>query len=379
MAASDQAPKFSVCVPNFNYAHYIGKTITSVQAQTFSDFELLVSDNCSTDDSLRVIESFASDRRLKYRVNPRNLGFSMNLLRAAEMATGSFMIMLSSDDMMDPAALETYAKLFDALGDEASYAVVGSSRLVIDEHDAVLKRQDVNMKLWRGAEIDSSLSRVIGVRIYRLAAEKLLRNSMLLMRSPFYFVSTAYPRSLCESIGGYSQGGLINPDKRFAWSLLGRAKQAYFIEQPLFLYRWHAANQTALQKASGALKHSVDEYVASFDTPADLLARAGVTRPQLEAAFIEQDIALRGLRALAEGNSAHARRLLRFGEAAYPSRMRGCRNVLVLRALLGLGPIGRFVAGKFKNRAMRAWEEELSTPSAEYAGGRSMVRPPDIA
>ena len=57
--------KFSICIPNYNYGSYIGETIKSVLNQTYENYEIIVVDNASTDDSLSVIKSF-KDSRIKF-------------------------------------------------------------------------------------------------------------------------------------------------------------------------------------------------------------------------------------------------------------------------------------------------------------------------
>ena len=56
--------KFSICIPNYNYAQYVGETIQSVLDQSYENFEIIIADNASEDDSLNVIKSF-NDPRIK--------------------------------------------------------------------------------------------------------------------------------------------------------------------------------------------------------------------------------------------------------------------------------------------------------------------------
>ena len=51
-------PFFSICIPNYNYAHYLGETIESVLNQNFEDFEICIADNASNDNSWEVINSY---------------------------------------------------------------------------------------------------------------------------------------------------------------------------------------------------------------------------------------------------------------------------------------------------------------------------------
>src|SRR5689334_11988186 len=91
-------PFFSVCIPCFNHGRYLGETISSVLEQDFDDFEVLVADNASTDNSKEVARSFC-DPRIQLLENRYNIGFAPNLQRVTETAKGKFMILLSSDDL----------------------------------------------------------------------------------------------------------------------------------------------------------------------------------------------------------------------------------------------------------------------------------------
>ena len=119
--------KFSICIPNYNYERYLGRTIASVREQQDVDLEILMSDNASTDGSVALAQSFG-DPRIQVHVNAVNVGFAGNLDRAARMATGEWMIMLSSDDLARPGALTTYRGVIDELGLAAEGAVLDLRR-----------------------------------------------------------------------------------------------------------------------------------------------------------------------------------------------------------------------------------------------------------
>jgi hypothetical protein len=164
------------------------------------------------------------------------------------------------------------------------------------------------------------------------------------MQNPLQFAATAYPRSLYEAVEGYGGSRLINPDKWFHWKLLSKADMAYFIDRPLFAYRWHASNQTAQQAGSGALKYLVDEYSSTFEFDATVLQEIGLTRSDMERAFIEHDIGRHGLAELARGHRSQARRVYTFGRAVYPQLARRNHRVRSLGLLLALGPCGQWIA-----------------------------------
>jgi len=342
--------KFSVCIPNYNYGKFLERTLRSVLQQTYDDFEIVVSDNASTDNSVEVVQNI-DDPRIKLSVNRCNIGFAGNLDRAVRGADGDFIILLSSDDVMRPGALETYARAYTLLGNQADATVLCASCDLIDEHDRVTGRSDFpGREIWQDADFDAEFAATLGEPAYRVGAGKLLRRSLNRVENPFNFCATAYPRKLYEAVEGYGGNRLFGPDKRFHWRLLGVADSAVFIRRALFGYRIHSQNQVAQQTQSGALKYLIDGYMNSFETEAALLTKAGLSRTDLESAFIEFEIVRHGLALLSEGKRTTARRTFAFGLAAYPRNMRRNWRAWVFQILLLSGPIGTWVAKLLRAR-----------------------------
>jgi len=342
--------KFSVCIPNYNYARYIGETVESVLGQR-AEFEILVADNASTDGSVDVVGAFG-DPRIAVRVNATNVGFAGNLDRACQGASGDRMILLSSDDKAEPGALAAYDKLARRLGTAHEGAIFASDQHIIDGEGKVTGRSGIVARLWQDAVVDQELTRELGARVLRVPAHALLQRSMGELRTPFAFATTCFSRALYKRVEGYGGGYLYNPDKAFAWKALAVADEALFVDAPLFAYRVHANNQAAIQARSGALKHLVDQYRLSFDTPGFVLDRAGLAPADLARAFIDHDIGLRGLALVAKGERELARRGVSFGKAAYPALMRRSRRVGQLRALLAMGPVGTAVAARLYEKSL---------------------------
>ncbi|HKD38416.1 MAG TPA: glycosyltransferase family 2 protein [Pirellulales bacterium] len=354
--------KFSICIPNYNYERYLGRTIQSALDQQGADLEIVISDNASTDRSVEIVRGFA-DSRIRLSVNRCNVGFAGNLDRAARMAEGERMLMLSSDDLMRPGALATYRALFEKLGTAAETAIATSDMEVIDSNDRLNGHVGLpKNQVWRPDDRAPELDEVAGGPVYRVSARELLRRSLLTMQNPLQFAATVYPRSLYEAVEGYGGGRQINPDKWFHWKLLSRAETAYYIDRPLFAYRWHKSNQTALQAGSGALKYLVDEYVSTFEMDAGILKELGLSRCDMERAFIEYDIGRHGLAVLAKGNRAQARRIFNFGKAVYPQHARKNWKVRSLGMLLRLGPVGQRIAGATYAHYMRSTGQNGVSP-----------------
>lgn len=338
---------FSICIPNYNYGRYIGVTIRSVLAQQGDhDVEVCISDNASTDDSAEVVRS-VDDPRVHLSVGSVNRGFAANLDRAAAMATKDVVIMLSSDDIMLEGALTRYSRLFDAV---EGPTMAGSAIRVVDDEGARMGRVGTHPGLWSPDDHDPSLSEVVGPPVYATDGTDLLRRSVQLMRNPLHFASVAYHRTLGQAVGWYGGGRHMNPDKWFNWRMLHETTRVHYVDEELFGYRWHDANQTAQQAGAGVLKHLTDEYANSFQVPDGWLVDLDLTRREVEEAFMRQDIALRGFRDLADGHRRKTRRTVAFARATYPDAARRDPVVWALRGALLLGPIGSAMADLARRR-----------------------------
>lgn len=100
------APTVSVLMAAYNRAAYIGPAIESVLAQQYADFELVVCDDCSSDDTVEIARRYAvADSRVRVEVNEKNLGQFGNRNRAASIARGTWLKYFDSDDVMYPHCL----------------------------------------------------------------------------------------------------------------------------------------------------------------------------------------------------------------------------------------------------------------------------------
>ena len=126
-------PTVSVCVPAYNHAGWIGRTIESVLAQTLGDFELIVTDDCSTDGTAEVVSRFR-DPRIRFVRNERTLGAAGNWNRAVGLARAPLVKLLCDDDLLYPPCLERQvAVLSDAR--HADVALVCCRRDIVDADD----------------------------------------------------------------------------------------------------------------------------------------------------------------------------------------------------------------------------------------------------
>lgn len=96
----------SIIMPSYNTAKYIAESIRSVLAQTYEKWELLIVDDCSTDNTDEIVKPFLADERIRYFKNEKNSGAALTRNRAMHEARGEWIAFLDSDDLWNPEKLE---------------------------------------------------------------------------------------------------------------------------------------------------------------------------------------------------------------------------------------------------------------------------------
>jgi len=131
-------PKVSICMPNYNFAQYLPEAIESVLKQSYSNFEFIIIDNCSTDNSAEIIKRYAeSESRIQFSVNEYNVGLVNNLNLCLKKAQGDYIKFLFSDDML--ASDKAVEKMVSVLDSDQEIALVATSRYLIDDRSAIKK------------------------------------------------------------------------------------------------------------------------------------------------------------------------------------------------------------------------------------------------
>ena len=110
----------SIIMPSYNTAGFIAKSIESVLRQSYSDWELIIVDDCSTDDTDAVVATF-TDERIRYFKNECNSGAAVSRNRALREAKGKWIAFLDSDDLWMPEKLEEQVAFMERNGYRFSY------------------------------------------------------------------------------------------------------------------------------------------------------------------------------------------------------------------------------------------------------------------
>lgn len=106
-AMTSKTPQVSVGMPVYNGMRFLRQSLDSILAQTFKDFELLISDNASSDHTQDICREYVQkDRRIRYMRNPINLGATRNYNRLVELSSGRYFRWAPADDLFAPTSLE---------------------------------------------------------------------------------------------------------------------------------------------------------------------------------------------------------------------------------------------------------------------------------
>lgn len=135
---SNESPLVSICIPVYNGEKFIQQTIKSVLAQTYSNFELIINDDISSDNSLNICRDI-EDNRIKILSNNVNLGLAGNCNACINIAKGKYVKILCQDDLLYPDAIEKAVQVFEA--NPQVTVVTGSSNIINSVGKIVMKRQ----------------------------------------------------------------------------------------------------------------------------------------------------------------------------------------------------------------------------------------------
>ncbi len=130
------APRVSICVPAYNHGRFLRAAIESALAQTWADLEVVVSDNCSTDETSDVVRAFAGrDTRVRYEPAPAHLGMAENFNRCLALARGEYVKYLCADDILEARCVERLVAALELHG----AVLVACARYLVDESSHAIR------------------------------------------------------------------------------------------------------------------------------------------------------------------------------------------------------------------------------------------------
>lgn len=231
------SPKVTVIVPTHNHAHFLPDCLSSIKAQTYDDYEVIVVNNGSTDDTEEVVRRLAWDK-LKYHyqkdtgsvAGPRNTGI--------RLASGEFAAFLDSDDSWHERKLE---KVMAVLEENKGIDIIS--------HPLVFMRQGKKNKIITVGPLEKDMF-----------ASLLIDNRLL-------GSATVVRRSVIAGVGGFDpRKEFVHVEDYDAWlNIASQGKKFYFLKEPLGTYRVHASNLSSdFKTVLLNEKNVVDKHFKNF-------------------------------------------------------------------------------------------------------------------
>ena len=239
------SPEVSVCIPVFNGSDYIAESIASVLGQTFKDFEVIVSDNASTDRTGEIVNGF-KDARIRYVRNARNLGLVGNANRCLELARGEYVNILHHDDCMMPENLERKVRV---LRQHRNVGLVHSDVRLIDSGG-----RPISTGAWH--ENTSRDYLIVGRKAFQAYLSYLPLGASI-------FIGAVLARRECYARLGGFRDDLLHCNDSEMWMRIALFYDVACIGSPLVRYRVHPASTSTGWGDRPSLPFLKEHYLAA--------------------------------------------------------------------------------------------------------------------
>ncbi|NOR72208.1 MAG: glycosyltransferase, partial [Methylomarinum sp.] len=218
------SPTLSIVIPAYNYGCYIREAIESVLSQGFSDFELIILNNASDDNTDEVVKEYLSDSRLVYIVNETNIGATNNFHKGIDLATGKYLLFLSADDYLLPNSL--FALVAELAAYPEVYFVYGRY-VFIDANSNFNKLvEHVGWERFAHHEHPDEVGRLLAFDCY------------------MSFPATLFKTETFKKFGRFNDDTSVG-DYEYFLRLMSEGARSRFIDVPLAAYRVHG-NQASI-------------------------------------------------------------------------------------------------------------------------------------
>jgi glycosyltransferase involved in cell wall biosynthesis len=220
-------PTVSVIVPNYNHARFLPSRIESILRQTYQDFELILLDDCSSDDSRSILSRYADDPRVRIELNQVNSGSSFKQWnKGVSLARGKYVWIAESDDYADLRLLD---RLLAFLDSDAAIAFAYCRSWRVTDHgrtdgfcDSYLHHLDPS--LWRTD--------------FRIEGKNLCRNYFLFTNPVQNASAVVFRREVYERIGGADETYRLCGDWKL-WASAALTGDVAYTAEPLNYFRFH--------------------------------------------------------------------------------------------------------------------------------------------
>ena len=207
--------KISVILPVYNAEKFLEEAIKSILDQTYKNFELIIYDDGSKDNSKNIIDSF-NDSRIKYFKNDKNLGLIKTLNNALKFSTGEYIARMDADDICLPDRFQKQISFFNF----NDVDILGTEICFINENSKILGR---------------GVGKYCGMKITPYT---------FLQRSPLYHSTVMFKRKVLDREDFYD-ADFIHAEDYELWLRLSKKHKIDLIDEPLLFYRIHGDSITS--------------------------------------------------------------------------------------------------------------------------------------
>jgi len=233
-------PKVSVITPAYKAARYIGQAIESVQAQTLTDWEMIIVDDASPDETTQVVQRYLDDPRIQLLQNEQNMGAGYTRNRALDAAQGEWIAVLDADDWYAPQRLEKLVRFAEEWGVEmaADLSVrVQDDGTVLDIRWSTNGTNPKKPRVYTAAEVIKVHPSFKPIVTRRFLAEKQIR----------------YQEPIKQS-----------QDYAFQVEILIKGARFAVLPEPMYYYRIHSSGITGTYKGNHVYTRMSCEYLCSL-------------------------------------------------------------------------------------------------------------------
>ena len=222
-------PKVSVVIPNYNHARFLRRRIESVLSQSFQDFEVILLDDFSTDDSRSILSEYADDPRVRIEFNQKNSGSPFKQWnKGVALANGEYIWIAESDDYADERFLERLVAVLEA-EPEAAFAYCRSWRVSADD------RLDGFLDVLHLAALDPTR----WTADYSADGRDECRNYFMASNFIGNASSVVFRKAIYERVGGADATLRLSADWKL-WAAMALTGRVVYLSEPLNYYRFHS-------------------------------------------------------------------------------------------------------------------------------------------
>lgn len=213
--------KVSICIPTHNGKDYIRETMISVLSQTYKELEIIICDDCSTDNTLDIIKSFKDDR-IKIIKNEKNLGMVNNWNNCLKYVTGQYIQFVFQDDIIEK---DNIKRKVESLNKHKDAVMAFSATYVIDSSGKIkYKRNPIKMNCVEDGKINFRRN----FRYKNLFGEP---------------SNVMYRKNVCDKIGLFNNKLIYTPDWEYSLRASKEGKYVY-INENLMKFRVSKTSMT---------------------------------------------------------------------------------------------------------------------------------------